>query len=122
MSTLTTGDIAEQIRPTLNDNWRIDVDERISYQIPGKPSLRRSRTVRSFGVYLSTFEPVYMHVALYADTLPALKKKIDGGELWAKIAEEFNRQAVKLSPEQMEKLGIKRPGIGQCQLALTHQD
>lgn len=121
MATLTTADIAEQIRPTLNEQWSIHVDERISHQIPGKPLTRRARTVRTFVVYLSIHEPIGLWVSLYADTLPALKRKVDAGELWQKIVEEFNKKAVNLSPEDLAALGIAKPAIGQRQLALTHQ-
>ena len=121
MAEITASQIAEQIRTMLNDDWEIHVDERISFQIPRKPSVRRGKNVRSFSVYVSLYKPIYLYVSLYADSLSALKKRIDKGDLWSEIKKEFEKKAVTLTPEQWESLGVHQQALPLRQLALTHK-
>lgn len=118
---ITTADIAEQIRGILNPNWTIHVDEIRSYQIPSAPQMRRAKNDVDFRVWVNIYRPVYISVFMRANTLPQLRKKIDAGELWDAICREFQEKAVKMSPEELEKLGVRRTGLGQRQLRLEHQ-
>jgi hypothetical protein len=120
MTGITTATIAEQIRTMLADQWEIHVDERISFQIPGRPSMRRARTVKSYSVYAVIYDPVILNVYLGAGTLSQLKALIDSGALWDEVVKEFKKQAAKMTPDDLEKLGVKLPAIGRKQLALTY--
>lgn len=125
----TRPELVRYLAGVLHQDWDISVDEvdSLSSMILSRTPYRMTYVSIHCHLSRSKTTPFDLFVVLTAKTLLELIRRVERGELWDRIREEFEGKQMRwqqpAEPELLDEDDEAQPlrGIGNKQLALTYQ-